>query len=34
MSVVAHHRLLPMARAIFKWGPVEPAKAQKAESGV
>ena len=34
MSVVANHRLLPVARAIFKWGPVEPAKAQKAESGV
>jgi demethoxyubiquinone hydroxylase (CLK1/Coq7/Cat5 family) len=34
MGVVAAHRLLPLARAIFKWGPVETAKAQKAESGV
>jgi demethoxyubiquinone hydroxylase (CLK1/Coq7/Cat5 family) len=34
MSVVANHRLLPYMRAIFKWGPVEPSKAQKAESGI
>lgn len=32
MSVVANHRLLPVMRAIFKWGPVAASKARKAES--
>ena len=34
MNIVANHRLLPLTRAIFKWGPVDPAKVQKAETGV
>ena len=30
MSVVAGHRLLPFARAIFKWGPVESPKRKRS----
>ena len=32
MSIIAGHRLLPFARAIFKWGPVAPPASSEAKS--